>query len=268
MKYSVFTVIMQEFSLLEVVQILGEIGYDGVEWRVRDDGKHIHPKEIVERAEEVKRISEENGLEIPALATYLPLEELETIKEVFEGAKAMGAPMVRVAAPRYRRKADYNELCSLAIKKLEEIEKLAKSAGVKTLLEIHMGNIMPSASAAYRIVRNFDPERLGVIFDPGNMMREGYEDWRLGMELLGPYLAHIHLKNTKWEESERRDDGTVVWKPTWCALREGLVDWADVMAQIKFCGYKGYISSENFAQVLPTREKLADDLNYLRSLEG
>ena len=82
MKYSVFTVIMQEFSLTEVAQILGEIGYDGVEWRVRDDGKHIHPKEIVKKAGEVKRITEENGLEISCVATYLPLEEMEAIKEV------------------------------------------------------------------------------------------------------------------------------------------------------------------------------------------
>lgn len=266
MKYSVFTVIMQEFSLTEVAQILGEIGYDGVEWRVRDDGKHIHPKEIVKKAGEVKRIAEEHGLEISCVATYLPLEEVEAIKEVLEGAKIMGAPMARVAVPKYRRKGNYNEMCSLALKKMEEIEKIAKSVGVKALLEIHMGNIMPSASAAYRIVSNFDPEHIGVIFDPGNMIYEGYEDWRLGMELLGPYLAHVHLKNAKWEESERCSDGTVVWQPTWTTLREGFVEWADVIAQLKYCGYVGYISSENFAKVLPAKEKLADDLNYLKGL--
>ena len=259
---------MQEFSLLEVAEILGEIGYDGVEWRVRDDGKHIHPKEIVKKAGEVKRITEERGLEISGLATYLPLEEVEVIKEVLEGAKIMGAPMVRVAVPKYRRKGSYNEMYSRALKEIAEIEKIVESMGIKVVLEIHMGNIMPSASAAYRIVSNFDAEHIGVILDPGNMIYEGYEDWRLGIELLGPYLAHVHLKNSRWVEAERRSDGTIVWKPTWATLREGFVDWADVVAQLEYCGYDGYISSENFAKNLPTKEKLADDLNYLKSLEA
>ncbi len=55
MKVSVFTVIMQEFDRPEVVKHLAELGYDGVEWRVHESGRHIEPAKIVDEAEEVSR---------------------------------------------------------------------------------------------------------------------------------------------------------------------------------------------------------------------
>lgn len=57
------------------------------------------------------------------------------------------------------------------------VEKLAKKHGVKANVEIHMRTICPSAGLTYRFVSNFDPEYVGVIYNPGNMIHEGFENW-------------------------------------------------------------------------------------------
>ncbi|GIX08239.1 MAG: hypothetical protein KatS3mg115_2642 [Candidatus Poribacteria bacterium] len=44
----------------------------------------------------------------------------------------------------------------------------------------------------------FRPEQVGVIHDAGNMVHEGFENYQMGCELLGPYLAHVHVKNAAW----------------------------------------------------------------------
>ncbi|MEZ4633203.1 MAG: hypothetical protein R2880_21235 [Deinococcales bacterium] len=62
------------------------------------------------------------------------------------------------------------------------------------MIEIHHRTIVPSASAVYRLVSHFDPQHIAVIYDPGNMAYEGFEDYRMGLELWEPYLAHVHLK--------------------------------------------------------------------------
>ena len=41
-----------------------------------------------------------------------------------------------------------------------------------------------SAGLAHRLVNGFDPDHIGVLFDPGSMVHEGYESYRMGMELL------------------------------------------------------------------------------------
>ena len=265
MKFSVFTVIMQEFDRPEVVRHLAELGFEGVEWRVRAGGPHIDPAEIVAQADEVRKLTEEAGLELVCLATYLGPGDLEDIKRVAEGAKRMGVPMFRIMPPGFDGSLHYLELCRQAVEQLKPVEALCLDLGLKALFEIHMRNIIPSASAAYRIVSNFDPRAVGVIYDPGNMIYEGMERWLLGLQLLGPYLAHVHVKNSRWQVAEGEPDGNLLWKPTWATLRAGMVNWREVIDDLKAVGYQGYLSFEDFSQEKPTLEKLADDLALLRS---
>ena len=265
MRFSVFTVIMQEFDRAQVVQHLAQSGYDGVEWRVHESGPHIQLAKLLGEAEEVRTLTKDAGLELVSLATYLTPGDLENIKRVAEGAKKMGVPMFRIMPPWFDGSTHYLDLCRKTAAELEKVQVVCLDAGLKVLLEIHMRNIIPSASAAYRLVSNLDPKAVGIIFDPGNMIYEGMERWLLGMQLLGPYLAHVHVKNSKWEIAKGEPDGNLLWRPTWGTLRGGMVNWREVIADLKAVGYRGYLSSEDFSTELPTLEKLADDLALLKS---
>ncbi len=97
--------------------------------------------------------------------------------------------------------------------------------------------LCPSASLAHRLVSYFDPETIGVIYDPGNMVHEGFEDYRIGLELLGPYLAHVHLKNAafSWPEG---DGG--VWTPRWAPLEDGVVNLPQLFNALHAVDYAGW----------------------------
>jgi sugar phosphate isomerase/epimerase len=177
----------------------------------------------------------------------------------------MGVPMFRIMPPWFEGPTNYVELCRKTAAELKKVEAVCLDLGLRVLLEIHMRNIIPSASAAYRIVSDLDPRAVGIIYDPGNMIYEGMERWLLGMQLLGPYLAHVHVKNAKWEIAKGEPDGNLVWRPTWATLRGGMVNWREVIADLQAVGYRGYLSFEDFSTELPTLEKLADDLALLKS---
>ena len=40
-------------------------------------------------------------------------------------------------------------------------------------------------------MQGLDPKHVGIIHDAGNMIIEGFENWRLGLEILGEYLAAV-----------------------------------------------------------------------------
>lgn len=271
MKYSVFTVMMPEFDLEGTAQTLRDLGFDGVEWRV---GKiamsHEKPSywgynrstvdlaTIEESASAVKLIAEKNGLEINCLATYLGVGQIEEISGVMRAARTMSCPFVRVGAPRYDGTKNYNQLFEETVLNVREVERQARETGVTALLELHMGNIMPSAGLAHRIVSNFDPEHVGVIYDPGNMVYEGYEQWKMGMELLGEYLRHVHVKNSAWVRD--REGG---WRAEAAQLEEGIVDWRRIVEDLRTIGYDGYLSLEDFTE-RDTVAKMKRDLEYLK----
>jgi len=268
MKYSVFTVMLKDDPAEVVAEKLEEFGLDGVEWRISEDGKHFSPKDLKARASEVKKISEKHHLEIPILSTYLSLGETAEIQEVVRAAKDIGAPMVRVLAPRFEGELHHRVIYEEAVRHLGKCEDIASIHGVKIVLEIHMGNIIPSASAAFGLLRHFDPDCVGVIFDPGNMVWEGMENWTMGLQILGSYTAHVHVKNSLWARAGEGEEGTTLWKPSMCPLREGIVNWREVISALRKVNYRGYLSLEDFSEVKSPEERIVDDLRYLKSLEG
>jgi len=114
MKYCVTSVILPEFDVPETCALLQELGYDGVEWRVRYTpeqaigqgfsmwGEHktgLSPANLAQRAHEVARITADHGLEIPAIAANLRCDELDEIKRLADGVARMGQIPIRLARP-------------------------------------------------------------------------------------------------------------------------------------------------------------------------
>jgi sugar phosphate isomerase/epimerase len=261
MKYSVFTVLLGDRSVAEAAATVARLGYDGIEWRVHPD-YHLPFDTIKESAPEAKRISESEGLEIPVLSTYLKLEQASDILLVAEAAAAISCPAVRVWPPEYDEKKKAAEAIDDTRRLLGDVSGKCAHLPVRLNLEIHMGTIMPSPSLALCVVKEFDPSRVGVIYDPGNMVHEGFENHRLGIEFLGDYLAHVHAKNAAWQRDESGR-----WGCMWARLQDGIADWPSVMQTLKDKGYSGWISNEDFCDREPVEQRLAGDLAYLRAIQ-
>lgn len=282
MKYSVTSVILPDLDVAETCALLQELGFDGVEWRVRYTkpeaagkgysfwGGHksdLSPANIADKAEEVARVTADHGLAIPGIAANLSASELDDIKRLAEGVAKMGSIPIRVGAPRgYDRTANYNVLYDEAVDAYGNVVETLKPFGLRVLIEIHGNTIMPSASLAWRIASNFTPEEMGVIYDINNMAKDGFETFRIGMELLGDYLQHCHAGGWWPVPGEPGGDGTVQWDYKGCGLAESILDVPQFMNDLAAVGYDGFISIEDFRQ-LDYREKLAPQLAYLCSLE-
>jgi sugar phosphate isomerase/epimerase len=274
MKVGVFTVVLPDLTPEEAAHEIRAAGYDGVEWRVaripeefrgerpsfwRNNLCTLSP--TVEEADRARRISESAGLEIVGLGTYIEVGDLDATEEAMRFAKAAGSPRIRVGVGRPEN-ASYADLLAAAREFLAGVEELAGEYGVKALVEIHHGTICPSASLAHRLVSGLDPEAIGVIFDPGNMVFEGFEDYRIGAELLGPYLGHVHLKNAAFD----RPEGGGTWRARWAPLEDGVVDFERLFETLRTVGYDGWLVIEDFSAARPSREALRHNLGFVRDL--
>ncbi len=279
-RYAIFTVMCPELDLEQTAELAASLGFAGLEWRVTKRAPEpitqpsywganrstVDVEHIEEDLPRAKQIADRYGLEMPVLGTYMPCSDHMTVERVMRAAADVGCRKLRVGAPGYDGSRPYPELYEQAVRDFGKVAELAEKAGVQACLEMHMNIITPSAGLAHRIVSHFDPADIGVIFDPGNMVREGFENFQMGLELLGPYLSHVHVKNAGWMKAGE-EDGVAKWQSQSLSTNQGLIDWSVVMKALHTVGYDGWFSFEDF-YAGDTRAKLTDGLGFLKRLEA
>ena len=278
MKYSVFTVGLPEMTIEEALKKMKEYGYDGVDFRVteikpefageapsywRNNYCTVDVNRAEEQAEELKKLAARYGLEINALASYLTCtDDIDKIASVMRAAKKMGAGRIRVNAPKYDPEKGYQQVFEEAVAGFRKVEEKARETGIKAHFEMHHGTITPSASAAYALAKNFDPQYIGVIYDTGNIIYEGLEEYQMALEILGEYLDLVHIKNACWLKKGEK------YEADWASFTDGFADFPKFFKALKTTGYDGYVTFEDFSGKESSGEKLKNNLIFIKEIVG
>jgi sugar phosphate isomerase/epimerase len=267
MKLSVFTVMTPDLTKEELISAAAAAGISGVEWRYAPISQEaasqkpsywgnnlstIIPGTSDEELEKLRENVQSHGLKTISVTPYLTCGDVAGTEKVMQIAKKLDADYIRVGVPRYDGSKNYNELYAEAVNYLHHVQELSRQYGIKSLIEIHHVTIAPSTGLAHRLVSQFDPEHIGVLHDAGNMVHEGFENYRMGLELLGPYLAHVHVKNAGWERTGRIVDGIEEWTCRWMPLHQGSANWKLILSDLKSVGYEGYLGLEDFSGHMDT----------------
>lgn len=277
MKFSVFTASTPEWSPQEAASILAGQGWDGIEWRITDQADAETPgfwagnratwplKTISRDTPEIAQVTRDAGLEFSGLGGYARCDDHDGVEAMLVATATLGARQVRVTVPPVGE-GNYREAFAAARGHVEWVAERAAAHGVKALVELHHRTLTSSASAAMRMIDGLDPEHIGVIHDLGNLLIEGQEDHLSAFELLGDYLAHVHVKNARWVPREASEpDGSVLWDNQWATLREGQADVRGYFDALREFGYDGWVTCEDFSTELPLEERTRDNLAYLKA---
>ncbi len=283
MKYSVTSVILPQLDLVEQCRLLQQCGYDGLELRVRRVpdaqrdkpysmwGRHkndLPPEEFPRRAEQVRKVAADHGLTVPVIASNAPCDALDDVKALAEGAAAVGGAMVRLGTPSHLTKdMNYHARFGESVEAYNEAIEITASLGVRVLIEIHGGTIHVSPSLAWRLARNWPTSQIGVIYDLNNMTKQGFEEHDLGLQILGPYTAHVHCG--AWQPVPGQPDpetGTQPWTWQGCDAGLGLIDLAEAFATLRRYGFDGFVSVEDFRDIDP-HAKLTQAIEHFRRID-
>lgn len=289
-RFGVFTVSMPEYEPDKALELCAALGYDGVEWRVtRDDGDRANPtfwsgnrcgmtaEELIARAGALKERAGALGLEMPSLATYIdcfgrsretPAGGMDNVELHMRAAVAVGARSLRIGAGRYSpADGPYPEQVERVRAQYAQVSRLAAQYGVRALIETHMGQLAPTVSHAMRILDGLDPQTVGIMWDPGNQVTEGREVPAMALELAGPYLGEVHVKNAVYEPVGYQA-GQILWATRAAPVNRGIANWPEIMADLKRMGYEGWLFFEDFSTDQPTEKRLRQNLDWFRDLAG
>jgi sugar phosphate isomerase/epimerase len=277
MRFALFTASTPDWSPEQAATTLARQGWDGIEWRVTDQEDAREPgfwagnratwplTGLEDNLPAIAEVTRAAGLDFSAIGGYVRSHDRPNVERMLAATAALGAERVRVTMPG-TADGRYRELFAATRAGLEWAAARAAEHGVAVLVELHHRTIVASASAAIRLVDGLDPAHVGVIHDIGNLVIEGYEDYPAAFDMLGPYLAHVHVKNVAWQPSGRGVDGATTWAEQWAPLRDGQADIAAYFRALHAHGYDGWVTCEDFSTAVPVAERTRDNLAYLRSV--
>ena len=279
-RLSVFTVMLPDLTPAAAAAALQQHGYAGVEWRVLDEAdERTRPRPdrpafwsanrgtlpLTEAgAIQARDLAAAHALAIPGLGTYINVGDLELTERAMQFAQTCGARNIRVNPGRWPDPdaLTYADSFARATRFLEGCQELARHYDVRAIVETHHGTITCSAALAHRLVHRFAPDFIGVLHDAGNMVHEGYEHYDLALQLLGPWLAHVHIKNCRHFPPA---SGHGLWQPAWSPLDDGAVDWDALFGALRRVGYDGWLGIEDFSAARPVAEALPFNRDFLNT---
>ncbi len=171
---------------------------------------------------------------------------------------------MRISSADYDRAYDY-EVCRAAFRdQLMRVAEMAAEYGIIITPEQHGGRYVSSAGQCLDMLRGLEHPNLGLVFDPGNAVSEGFERPWVQVRMLGRWIKNVHVKNRMTAAGEigqhaRLGGGNV-------RVDEGVLEWNEIADELVAVGYDGYLTAEDFAEFGSLAEKFAWNAQFLRGL--
>lgn len=227
---------------------LADVGADGADLLVRPG--YSGPSDIGAVSRELERA----GLGLDVVSTDL-LEVDDSAHRVLGACAQAGAGLVRVGFYRYDPDVGYRHGLDQARRRLAGLARLAARVGVRLAVQLHHGTLHSSAALAVRLTE--DLPDVWFYADPGNQVKEGSEDWRLMLDLLGARVACVGVKNAAWS-GDRFE-----WQPF---AEGGVVPWPSILQDLRDRGYGGPLSLHVHYPAADPRVALKRDVGHLRGI--
>ncbi len=266
-----FTKLFQPLSLFELATLAQGYGVAGFDLAVRA-GHPVNPDNVATALPEALALWRSEGLTVPlvTLETGATNPADEATRRIFETCGEWGVPFIKLGYWTWQSGASYWEGVDAIRRDLEGFAKLAEATGVVALHHNHSDNCYGSnACGSMLLVKDFDPTLIGVYLDPGHLAVDG--EWvPMALAAVKDYLRIVAVKNVRWlpEAPSYRLPGTSPqWRPDWCQLEEGIVNWPEVIGFVKEAGFEGPINFHgeysNLQEVAAVKAALGRDLAYL-----
>lgn len=218
------------------MKLVSEAKLEGIEW-----GGDVHvPHGNLSRAREVRRLTEDAGLEVSAYGSYYRFDDcLSHSREsepswnaVLDTANELGAPWIRVWAGRLGSEATSDAMRQAIVERCLYVSDQAMHRGIKVGFEFHDSTLTDSNEATAKLLEAVGHPNLFTFWQPYLCVEQAY---RLeGLKRLLDKIGNVHCNHFSkagWPHS--------------LLLEEGEADWGEFLEVLRSDGTDRWISIEH-----------------------
>lgn len=247
----------------DTADLVADVGWDGIECAVRTKAGHIAPERVEEDLPKMVEALKKRGKEVTIVTTEIT--KLDPLAEkVLRTCAQLGIKKYRFGFTKYTKDKPVAETVRETGAALKELAAFNRELGLQGGWQNHSGSDYVGAPLwdLWTVIRDLDPQHIGVCFDLGHATLEGGLSWPIQARLMEPFYVAIFLKDFYWEK------GAKGWAPRWCPFGEGMVQ-KSFLANLKKTAFNGPLCQHHEYKELGTGAEmiawLKKDLAALRA---
>lgn len=236
LRVSIFSKHLQFLEGRRMAQAARELGFDAVDLTVRPGG-HVEPERVAQQLPPLVRLIREEGLEVEMVTTGIVDAETPHAEAVLSTLAGLGIRHYRWGGFDYASTGSIPAQLEALRPRVERLARLNARYRVCAMYHTHsgIGRVGASIWDLYLLLQDFDPALVGVNYDTAHATVEGgFGGWIHSLSLVGPMLRGVAVKDFRWGRDERGR-----WRPQWCPLGEGMVDFPKFFEMLAAVGFRG-----------------------------
>lgn len=255
--FSVFTKPWKMLPAAELAQKVRGMGFDGIEFPLRD-GYQVEPARAEVELPRLVHNLQDYGVQVFSVAT--DLEERR-----FAALQAAGIPFLRTMVPIHQELG--YEQSELAFQRtLDQVIPWCERYGVRVIVQEHYGHHVSSALGLWRLLQGRDPRHVGAVWDAAHDALAGLEP-EYGLELLWPMLAMVNLKNAFYRRVNGPESDVARYDRYFTSGPQGMASWRRALAYLARRRYRGVLClTAEYSEESLVDRLAQEDVHYARSL--
>ena len=249
MKFAYSTNAFKHFTLEKAIELIKGIGFAGVE--IMADRPHLYPPDYEpSRLSALKSLLDSSGLQVSNLNTFtleaigdmhhpswiekdeaLRRIRIQHTKDCLKLAKELGCPNISIQPGGRVEHLSREESMRVFLEGLNEVIPVARSYGVKILVEPEPNLLMENAGQFREFIQQVDQSIIGLNCDVGHFYCAGEEPAAVIKEFKD-CIHHVHIEDIK----DRIHDHKI------CG--QGDMDFQSIFNTLRDIKYAGFISLE------------------------
>lgn len=236
LKVAIFSKHLRFLEGEELAKGVAEIGFDGVDLAVREGG-HVDPANVSRDLPPLVKLLRHHGLEVPMITSGILDAETPHAEAVLRAISELGIRHYRWGGFKYDSMRPISDQLTALKPRVAKLAELNAKYKVGAMFHTHSGIGLVGAPIwdLYILLKDFDPEAVGVNYDIGHATVEGgFGGWIDSFRVTGPYVRGVAVKDFRWEKDAKGN-----WKAQWTPLGQGMVKLPQFLAMLKQSGFNG-----------------------------
>jgi L-ribulose-5-phosphate 3-epimerase len=227
LKVYIFSKHLQFLDYKELADAAASMGFDGVDLSVRPNG-HVLPERVEDDLPKAVEALKKAGLKPSLMTTAVNQANDPTDKKLLTTAAKLGFTHYRMNWYPYPENKPMPDSLEVLSQKVNALGELNKQLGLKGYYQNHAGILVGSVIwEIYELLKNADPNYMGIQYDIRHAMVEGATSWENGVKLIHERIQSISVKDYRWQLKDGK------WTIEDVPIGEGMVDFRKYFSMLK-----------------------------------